>query len=103
MPNGSAIPLAKFDKFREHIWQGRRWAWVDPMKDIEAARLAVQSGVSSPQQIAAQMGMDIEDVLDSISAFEQMVKDKNVSVVSYASGNQQQPTKSDAPDVTALP
>lgn len=77
------LPLARFEKFREHIWQGRRWAWVDPLKDIEAARLAVQSGVQSPQQVAAQMGMDLEDVLDSIAAFESMVKAKGVSVVGY--------------------
>jgi len=100
MPNGSALPLAKYDKFSEHIWQGRRWSWVDPMKDIEAARLAVQSGVSSPQQIAAQMGMDVEDVLDSIAAFEQMVKNKGVSMVSYANKNASAPPQD---PVTALP
>lgn len=97
MPNGSAIPLAKYDKFSEHLWQGRRWAWVDPLKDIEAARLAVQSGVSSPQQVAAQMGMDLEDVLDSIAVFEQMVKDKGVSVVSYAKEGQARPPEPDEP------
>ena len=70
MPNGSALPIAKADKFRAHEWQARRWAWVDPMKDIEAARLAIKSGIASPQMIAAQNGVDIEDVIDSIGAFE---------------------------------
>ncbi|MEW6314641.1 MAG: phage portal protein [Pseudomonadota bacterium] len=98
----NALPLSRFDKFSEHLWQGRRWAWVDPMKDIEAARLAVQSGVQSPQQIAAQMGMDIEDVLDSIAAFEAMTKAKGVSVVSYAQGGTTQPPAPQATDAATM-
>lgn len=85
MPNGSPLPAAKADKFRAHEWQPRRWSWVDPLKDIESARLAVRSGIASPQQIAAQNGQDIEDVLDAIAAFEAMAKDKGVSLVDYES------------------
>lgn len=86
MPNGSPLPIAKLDKFSAHEWQGRRWSWVDPMKDIEAARLAVQSGVASPQQIAAQAGQDIEDVLDAIATFEAMAAAKNVTLIDYGTG-----------------
>ena len=88
MPNGAALPASKRDKFTAHEWQPRRWTWVDPKKDIEAARLAVTSGVCSPQQIAAQNGMDIEDVLDSIAAFEAMAKAKGVSLIDYGNGAQ---------------
>jgi lambda family phage portal protein len=72
LANGSALPLGKLDKFSAHAWQGRRWQWVDPLKDIEAARLQVKSGVASPQMIAAQNGVDIEDVLADIARFEKM-------------------------------
>jgi lambda family phage portal protein len=82
--SGSTLPPAKRDKFFPHSWQGRRWSWVDPLKDIEASRLAVQSGITSPQQVAAQQGQDIEDVLDAIAAFEAMVAAKGVSVVNYS-------------------
>lgn len=81
MPNGSPLPIGKIDKFRAHEWQGRRWSWVDPTKDIEAARLSIQTGISSPQQIAAQSGQDIEDVLDAIAAFEAMVAAKKVKMI----------------------
>lgn len=80
---GFELPAAKLEKFSAHEWQGRRWAWVDPLKDIEAGRLAVQSGISSPQQIAAQNGLDVEDVLDAIAAFEAMAKAKAVTLVDY--------------------
>lgn len=84
MPNGSALPLAKADKFASHQFRGRRWQWVDPLKDIEAARLAIQTGVSSPQRIAAQMGVDVEDIIDELARFEDYVQSASVSSVAIS-------------------
>lgn len=83
LPNGSALPAAKLDKFMAHQWQGRRWQWVDPLKDIQSARMAVKSAALSPQMIAAQNGVDIEDVIKDIKKFEQMIKDNQISMVNY--------------------
>jgi capsid protein len=80
MENGSTLPATKYDKFAAHTWQGRRWPWVDPEKDINAAILAIGARLDSPQRIAAQQGRDIEDVLDDIAAFETMAAAKNVSL-----------------------
>lgn len=85
MPGGQALPVSKAAKFAAHEWQGRRWSWVDPLKDIEAARLEVQSGISSPQAIASRNGVDVEDALASIAAFERMVAAAGITLVSYAS------------------
>lgn len=82
MPNGSALPAAKLEKFKEHVWQMRRWAWVDPMKDIEAGALAIEKRLASPQQIAAQSGRDVEDILDDIAAFEALAAEKKVALSS---------------------
>jgi len=62
MPNGSPLPAAKRDKFAAHAWQGRRWAWVDPQRDIEASLTAIRAGLQSPYTIASQMGLDLDDV-----------------------------------------
>jgi len=83
MPMGSALPAAKQAKWAVHQWQGRRWQWVDPMKDIEAARLAIKTGIASPQMIAAQNGVDIEDVLQSIATFEARVTESGVTLVDF--------------------
>lgn len=80
LPNGVALPAGKLDKFRQHVWQGRRWAWVDPKKDIEAAILAIEHRLASPQQIAAQAGRDVEDILDDVAAFEALAKAKGVAL-----------------------
>ena len=72
MPNGSALPPGKLGKFNVHNWQGRRWQWVDPLKDIEASVAAIKAGLSAPQIVAAQMGLDIEDVIDALQQANEM-------------------------------
>jgi len=67
LPNGSALPAGKLNKFIAHTWQGRRWQWVDPMKDIEANLLAIKSGLNSPYVIASQMGLDLDDVMQDLA------------------------------------
>jgi lambda family phage portal protein len=72
LPNGSALPVGKLDKFMPHTWQGRRWEWVDPLKDIEADIAAINAGLKSPQQVAAKLGLDYEDLLIEIKAAQDM-------------------------------
>ena len=67
LPNGSALPATKLDKFSMHTWQGRRWQWVDPMRDIEASLLAIKNGLNSPYVIASQMGLDLDDVMQDLA------------------------------------
>jgi lambda family phage portal protein len=81
LPNGKPLPPEKLQKFSAHVWQGRRWQWVDPLKDVEAAVTAINNGLTSPQQIAAQTGRDVEDVLDELARFQAMVKEKSVELI----------------------
>ena len=83
MPNGSALPLAKYDKFARHTWQPRRWDWVDPKSDIEAAILKVRAGLVAPQDVAAAMGYDFEDVLQSIKSAQDMATEFGVRLTAY--------------------
>jgi len=99
--SGAALPIAKLDKFTAHTWLGRRWGWVDPLKDIEASRLAIKTGIASPQMIAAQNGVDVEDVLAAIGDFEKMVADAGVTLVDFS--DNQQTTTAAAGDPPAPP
>jgi lambda family phage portal protein len=74
LPNGESLPVSKAEKFQVHEWQGRRWAWVDPLKDQEAAVLAIEKGLMSPQQVAAEQGLDLEDVINAIAAANAMAE-----------------------------
>lgn len=56
------LPASKIQKFKADTWQPRRWSWVDPLNDIQAAKLGVELGVTSRSRIAAESGADFEDV-----------------------------------------
>ena len=77
---GNALPAAKLDKFRNHQWQGRRWAWVDPLKDINAHKEAVALSVKSRRAIADEMGVDFDDVVAQIEQENQLLAEKGISV-----------------------
>jgi len=61
------LPLSRYEKFNVPKWTGRRWAWVDPLKDVEANRAAVAAGFKSPTQVINEMGGDREDVYQEIA------------------------------------
>lgn len=76
---GSGLPHNDtVSRYAEHRWQGRRWSWVDPKKDIEAIIAAMNAGLTSPQRVASEMGVDVEEVLEEIAAFQKRVEEKKV-------------------------
>lgn len=76
---GLAMPQDEIvGRYSAHLWQGRRWPWVDPKKDIETAILAIGAKLRSPQMVAAELGVDIEDVLDQLVDFNDMLKAKGL-------------------------
>jgi lambda family phage portal protein len=102
MPNGSALPLAKLDKFQAHSFQGRRWAWVDPLKDVEADIKAMQAGLRSPQDVAAGMGSDLETVLQQIQAANAMADRYGVTLATMLPALAQQAAGQAAQQQAAL-
>ena len=75
-----ALPLSKFQKFNCPVFTGRRWAWVDPMKDIEAAILEIQMGGSTLTQFLAEKGEDITDILRERSEEQALAKKYKVEL-----------------------
>lgn len=62
MPNGSALPASKLDKFNCADWKARRWSWVDPEKDVDASVKAIANGFTSRRAVIAEAAGDVEDV-----------------------------------------
>lgn len=59
-----AVPLnfTRFDKYNAPYFQGRRWDWVDPSKDIDAIEKAIALGLTSLRTENAKRGNYILDV-----------------------------------------
>jgi hypothetical protein len=66
-----------------HEWQARRWDWVDPKADTEANILKVKAGLMAPQDLAAAMGYDFDDVLAGIKAAQDLAAQYGVSLTAY--------------------
>lgn len=76
---------SRMDAYQDFYFQPRRWAWVDPAKEVTAALDAINGRLKSRTRVVAESGEDFEDVLDEIAQEEQLAKDKKVSL------GQQQP------------
>jgi hypothetical protein len=62
------LPLAKFTKFNRPIFKSRRWPFIDPAKEVSAAREAIALRITSRQQVIEEAGGDRDDVfLDNLS------------------------------------
>jgi len=72
LANGSPLPVAKAEKFAAHGWKFRGWSWVDPLKDIQAVKEALDLKVTSRSRIAGDLGRDIEDVFDELQSDEKL-------------------------------
>lgn len=74
-PTGFALPATKFDKFRDVNWQGRRWQWVDPVKDAQTNNLEESAGHTSKTRILAEKGIDFEEIILDKVAEAQLLQD----------------------------
>lgn len=52
-------PLEAYKRVR---WQGRRWQWVDPLKEVQASKEAIALGVTTRAQVIRDSGRDPEEV-----------------------------------------
>ena len=74
-----ALPFTKFDKFNAPDWKPRRWEWVDPKNDIEAAILQIEKGLGTRSRFIGEAGGDFEEVMDELAMEQQYIADKNLS------------------------
>lgn len=71
----SPLPASKLPKFEAPMWHFRGWAWVDPLKDIEASVSAINNGLKTRTQVLAELGQDFEETMQQL-AEEQKTIDK---------------------------
>lgn len=67
--SGKAIPAERFEKFRSASrFQGRRWSWVDPLKEASANLMNLEACLTSRTRLAAETGEEFDDILDELAA-----------------------------------
>lgn len=93
---GQPLSIEREDKCQDVLFQGRRWDWVDPLKDMNANQAAHDMGVKSLTQIIRDMGRDPDDVWGEIQREQEKLAelgiDLNKSTTTNAGqANDQQP------------
>lgn len=62
-----ALSLSGYDldpsRFNQARWLPRGWAWVDPLKEVQAYKEAVRCGFMTQADVIAQSGGDLEELL----------------------------------------
>jgi len=52
-----------FGKLNRPYWQGKRWAWIDPLKDAKAADVAITNRTKTPGDVIEEGGGDFDETM----------------------------------------
>lgn len=74
------LPSRPSSAYRAVEFRGRRWQWVDPAKDLDAAEREVKLGVNSRQRVASDRGLDYETIIDESAEDMAYARDASVYV-----------------------
>jgi lambda family phage portal protein len=72
--------MIDFDRIaRACIWKPRRWPWVDPQKDIDAATTAIEAKLTTRSRVIAdQSGNDFEETIDELAEEQAYITEKGL-------------------------
>lgn len=79
---GRPLKASKLEKFSRVSWQPRRWAWVDPQKDINAATTAIEHNIRSTSDVIREQGRDPEEVWQEITRERKRWKELDIEPAS---------------------
>ena len=63
----NALRPSDLPRYKKHAWRPRRWSWIDPMKDVQAAKLQVAEGFKSRTMVRDELGVDSDDVIKELA------------------------------------
>lgn len=97
--NNLGLPYEKFNKFNQPRFITRRWAWVDPQKDVQASILAINNLLRTRGSVIAEnYGDNFYDTVVKASEEQAMIESLNLHV-----GNTEAGTKREIKSVESKP
>lgn len=80
LPTGAALPAQRFDKFAKPAFLGRRWPWVDPVKDQAANEITLKQRTGSRIEVIGQQGGDVESTFRNIARVKKLAKKHGITL-----------------------
>lgn len=70
----------KKDEYMKHEWVQQPKPWIDPQKEANATKIALNSGIKTFQQIAAENGKDWKEQIDDAAEVLEYAKEKGIEM-----------------------
>lgn len=84
---GKPLPFAKLKKFQNHKFRPRRWPWVDPEKDANAAKISVDNRFKSRTEVIEETSQNtFREVLAEQAAEQDAAESLGVDLPMVAGG-----------------
>ncbi len=82
MWGGIELPLSDRKRFSGAAvkWEPRRWAWIDPLKDVQANTLLVQNGFDTHERILNSQGYDLNETYESLEREQQLADELGLAL-----------------------
>ena len=77
---GGKVPMRPISDYQKAEFQGRRWSWVDPQKDMNAAETGVELATRSRSSIIREAGGEPDQVFSEIAEEQAALKKLGVSI-----------------------
>jgi len=77
-------------------FQGRRWPWVDPLKDEQANSEGMDNLTRSPFDIIREQGKQPEQVAEDLVKWEEMIEQVRAKRAKYGPNQQQNSNKGES-------
>lgn len=71
-------------EYAEVAWKPRGFKWIDPFSDLKAAKLEIDLGLNSRTRLAAQNGLDFEEIVEELADEQDTADEAGIDI----SGNQ---------------
>lgn len=77
MTGALPLSLTEYDRLNRPIFRGRRWAWVDPLKEVQASALQVANKFTSRTRIIedSDVDADFEQILFELAEEEMLMEE----------------------------
>lgn len=68
------------EKYMNHVWIQEPKKWIDPAKEANANKIALQTMQKTFKQIAAENGKDWQEMIDDMAEVQEYAEKKNVKI-----------------------
>lgn len=81
LPGGQPVS-GEVNSYKKASFQARRWAWVDPQKDMASNKIYIDERLKSRTQIMREQGDDPDSVWPEIAREEEIMKSLGIAPIS---------------------